>query len=146
MSKNQITSDLVENMMKARGYGEEVCNNEEKIMKAVLDHHDIELTETWEDGLDYYIYTESTQDGYEVFIATHNPNKISINEDVYYYDSDLSDALCEGIRYSNSYSKIYIGDMEDNFVMEAMQTLYQYIYDITEEEVIEELINEGYEE
>ena len=146
MSKNKITPELLENRMKAKGFGEEMQNSESEVMKAVLKHYDIELTETWEDGLESYFYEESTNDGYSVFIATNNPNKISINDDVHYYDGDLSDALCEAIRYANSFSSIYIDDLEHNYVMEAMQTTYEVVYDQIETEVINELINEGYDE
>ena len=146
MGKNTITSELLELRLKAKGFGEEIFENEEKMMEIVLDHYDTELTDQWEDGLEYYIYAESTQDGYEVFIATHNPNKICINDDVHYYDHDLAGALCEGIRYSNGYGKIYIGDLDENYVMEAMQSLYESIYDNQTAQVIDNLIDEGYEE
>ena len=47
MSKNKITDELLENRMKARGHGEDIQENEAKVMKAVLDHYEIELTDTW---------------------------------------------------------------------------------------------------
>ena len=146
MSKNKITPELLEKEMKARGFGEEMQNSEREVMKAVLKHYNIELTDTWEDGLESYFYEESTQDGYSVFIATNNPNKISINDDVHYYDSDLAETLCEAIRYTNGFGTIYIDDLENNYVMEAMQTTYEVVYDQIETEVINELINEGYDE
>ena len=146
MSKNKITPELLEKEMKARGFGEEMQNSEREVMKAVLKHYNIELTDTWEDGLESYFYEESTQDGYSVFIATNNPNKISINDDVHYYDSDLAETLCEAIRYTNGFGTIYIDDLENNYVMEAIQTTYEVVYDQIETEVINELINEGYDE
>jgi hypothetical protein len=146
MSKKIITPELLENRLTAKGFSEENFNSEDKIKEAVLNHYDIELVDDWEDGLTYYIYAESTQDGYEVFIATGDPRNISINEDVHYYDSDLADALCEGIRYADELSKIFIDDLDANFIMEAMQTLYELIYDNMVETVTQELLNEGYEE
>lgn len=146
MGKNKITPELLEERMKARGHGEDIQDNEGKVMEAVLKHYDIELTDTWEDNLEYYFYEESTQDGYSVFIATSNPNKISINDDVHYYDSDLAEALCEAIRYANSFGSIYIDDLESNYVTEAMQTTYEVVYDQIETEITDELINEGYDE
>jgi hypothetical protein len=146
MNKNKITSELLENRMKARGHGEDIQENEAKVMKAVLDHYEIELTDTWEEGLEYYIYPESTQDGYEVYVATNNPNNISINEDIHYYDGDLSSTLCEAIRYANRDSTMFVDDLESNYITEAMQSLYEYVYDIVLEKVTEKLINEGYDE
>ena len=146
MKKNKITLELIEDRLNANGFGEDVEENDEKMMLKVLDHYDIELTDQWEEGLEYYMYAESTQDGYEIFIATHNPNKICINDDVYYYDHDLADALSEGIRYANGYGKIYIADLDDSHVDEAMRSLYEGIYDTAVENVTNELIDEGYEE
>ena len=37
---------------------------------------------------DIMFYTETTADGYEVWIATDDDRHPSINEDVYYYESD----------------------------------------------------------
>ena len=146
MTNKLITIELINERLKASGFGEDVCNDDERLMDLVLDHHNVELTDDWERNLDYYIYTESTQDGYEVFIATYNPDKISINEDVHYYDRDLAGCLCEGIKNSNGSGKIFIGDLEEDYVIEAMHSLYGSIYDTALENITEELLNEGYNE
>jgi hypothetical protein len=146
MGKNIITEELIEKRLKAKGFHEEIREDEEKMKELVLDHYEVELTDQWEDGLEYYIYSESTQDGYEVFIATHNPNKICISDDVHYYDHDIAESLCEGIRYSNGYGKIYVDNLEEDFVIEAMETLYESIYDNQTAQVIDNLIDEGYAE
>jgi len=146
MNKNSITPELLEERMKAAGFGEDVSNDDERIMDLVLDYYNVELTDDWERDLGYYIYTESTRDGNEVYVATPDPNHICINDDVYYYDHDLVGALCEGIKNSNGDGKIYIGDLAENYVMEAMQLLYKSIYDTTVANVTDELIDEGYEE
>jgi len=146
MSKNKITPELIEEKMKASGFGEDVSNDDKRLMDLVLDYYNVELTDDWERDLDYYIYAESTQDGFEVYIATYNPDQISINEDVHYYDRDLASSLCEGIKNSNGSGKIFIGDLEEDYVIEAMHSLYGSIYDTALENITEELLNEGYNE
>jgi len=146
MTNKLITSELINERMKASGFSEDVSNDYERLMDLVLDYYNVELTDDWERGLDYYIYTESTQDGYEVYIATYNPDQISINEDVHYYDRDLASSLCEVIKNSNGSGKIFIGDLEEDYVIEAMHSLYGSIYDTALESITEELLNEGYNE
>ena len=93
-------------------------------LKEVENYFNFKLTNEW--GLqDFYIYEESTADGYSVYIATDNNENINVSEDVYYYDSDLKDALVEYIEYSSKLNKniIYIDDLEAYFVEEAIQEL-----------------------
>lgn len=47
------------------------------------------------DGMDYQCYSESTRDGYEVYVLKPTSDEMDINEHVHYYDSDLADDLFE---------------------------------------------------
>ena len=98
----------------------------------------------------FSIYEESTVDGYSVWIATYDVSQINICDDVHYYDSDLGDALAEAIKYSNSHidfpDTIYVEDESANYVDEAIDQLFVYFSEKFEEEVINELIEEGYEQ
>ena len=47
------------------------------------------------DGMDYQCYTETTRDGYEVYVLKPTQDEMDINEHVHYYDSDLADDLFE---------------------------------------------------
>ena len=47
------------------------------------------------DGMDYQCYSESTADGYEVYVLKPTNDEIVISENVHYYDSDLADELFE---------------------------------------------------
>ena len=60
------------------------------------------------------MYSESTADGYEVYVATHDDQNVSINEDVYYYDSDLTDVIME--------------QLEDRYSVYIDEYLYDEIY------------------
>ena len=150
MSKGLITNELINERLEAKGFGEKQYEDFESASKAVLDHYHVKITDDFVDDADFYIYEESTADGYSVFVATHDQNRVNINEDVYYYDSDLSGALEDSIRYSNGdedYPEvIYVDDICADYVESALQNMFIYLAERFEEEVINELIDEGYEE
>jgi len=107
-------------------------------MKKVGNYFNFKLTEDW--GLqDYYIYEESTADGYSVYVATHDTNNICVNENIYYYDSDLKDALIDHIidRSAINETIVFIDDINAYFVDEAIDELKQLM-----EERIEEAEND----
>ena len=83
-----------------------------------------------------------------MFIATYDQNRVNVNENVYYYDSDLGDALEEYIKYSNGDEDnpeiIYVDDLHQQFIYDAIEQLFVYLAERFEEEVINELKDEGY--
>lgn len=149
MSK-RITVKLVNERLEAKGFGEKQRESEELAKKSVLDYYGVELTNHYGKNADFSIYEESTVDGYSVWIATDNTNNINICENVYYYDSDLGDALAEAIRFSNGDvdfpETFYVEDDDAHYVDEAIEQLFVYLSEKIEVEVVDELINEGYEE
>jgi hypothetical protein len=149
MSKLLITDELINERLEAKGFGDIQANNEDLTRKSVLKHFNVQFTDEWSEKADFYIYEESTADGYSVFVATHDQNYVNVNENVYYYDSDLGDVLEEHIRYSNGdedYPEIiYVDDLDYQFIDDAIQQLFEYLVDRFEEEVTNELIEEGYE-
>jgi hypothetical protein len=149
MSKKLITDELINERLEAKGFGEKQINDEDLAKEAVLKHFSVEFTDDYSSSADFYIYEESTADGYSVFIATHDQNYVNVSENVYYYDSDLGDALEEFIKYSNGgedYPEIiYVDDLYQQFIDDAIQQLFEYLAERFEEEVTNELIEEGYE-
>jgi hypothetical protein len=145
-----ITDELVNERLEAKGFGEKQQESEELAKKSVLDYYGIELTNNYDWNVVFSIYEESTVDGYSVWIATHDTNNISICEDVHYYDSDLGDALAEAIRFSNGDvdfpETFYVEDDDARYVDEAIEQLFVYLSEKIEVEVVDELLNEGYEE
>ena len=71
-----ITDELIEKMLDKRGFPEDA--NEDAMLYAVQDYYDTELVDQWPNYADYWVFAESTKDGYEIFVATHNPDSISI--------------------------------------------------------------------
>ena len=143
MSK-KLTEELIEQRLAEKGYP--LTHDEgmtyEFMLKKACEYYDAEISDDWDDNADFFIYSETTADGYEVYIATNSPNTPSINEDVYYYDSDLAgsleDALIDGAR-------IYVDYLQDDYVHEAAESAYDYLYERLIEETENELIDEGYE-
>ncbi len=148
MSKKLITDELINERLEAKGFGEKQAGSDEDLAReSVLKHFNVKFTDEWT-GADFYIYEESTADGYSVFIATYDQNRINVNENVYYYDSDLSDALVDFMKYSNGDEDnpeiIYVDDLDQQFIDDAIVQLFEYLAERFEEEVIDELKDEGY--
>lgn len=143
-----ITDELINERLEAKGFGEKQQENDEAARQNVLNHYGVELTDNWTEKADYYMYEESTGDGYSVYVATDDTSSISICEDINLYDHDLSDKLEEQIRYSNGdedYPEIiYVDDLYQDFIDQAIENLFIYLSERLEEEVIDELLNEGY--
>lgn len=69
----------------------------ETMIKVVKEHFKFTVNEDAYHNYDIAAYTESTADGYEVYVVTNDMNSISIAEDVYYYESDVPQALIDEI-------------------------------------------------
>jgi hypothetical protein len=149
MSKKLITDELINERLEAKGFGEKQINDEDLAKESVLKHFNVEFTEDYSNDADFFIYEESTADGYSVFVATYDQGNVNISEHVYYYDSDLGDALEEHIRYSNGDEDnpeiIYVDDLHQQFIDDAIVQLFEYLAERFEEEIIDELKDEGYE-
>jgi ABC-type nitrate/sulfonate/bicarbonate transport system substrate-binding protein len=144
-----ITPELINERLEAKGFGEKQADGEDLMYKSVLGHYGYKLIDEWDDDAEYFIYEESTVDGYSVYITTANPRKINISEDVHYYDSDLGEMLAEAIKWGNGDpeypEKIYVEDLGAQYVQDAMEQLFEELSYRFEEEVIDELKEEGYE-
>ena len=95
-----ITDELINERLEAKGFGEKQQADDEAARQNVLNHYSVELTSDWTEKAEYYIYEESTSDGYSVYVATDDTSSISVCEDIHLYDYDLSDILEEQIKYS----------------------------------------------
>lgn len=135
-----ITDELIEKMLDKRGFSEYAT--EESMLCAVQDYYDTEIVDEWPNYASFWVYTETTRDGYEVFVATHNPDRISINEDVHYYENDLAGELENAIADGG---KIYVDDLDADYVTWAVLRCYEYLRDRLTEEIIDELQEDGYE-
>ena len=77
--------------------------DDERRVELVKEFYDLEITHDVNDfeNVDCNIYNESTSDGYDVYVITNNTKHISICEDVFYYDHDLTERFNEHIRWGD---------------------------------------------
>ena len=148
MSK-EITDELVEERLIKKGFGEKDSHDEEHVRKVVLKHFDLEITDDWSSDCDHYLYEESTADGYTVWVSTHSNDKISVNENVFYYDQDLGEQFKQAV-YDNDHGDVvfYIDDIcEDNhWLQDAINDMYIELVELYTDMVTDELLDEGYEQ
>ena len=148
MSKKLITDELINKRLEAKGFGEKQINDEDLAKESVLKHFGVEIIDNYSSNADFYVYEESTADGYSVFVATHDQSVVNVNENVYYYDSDLSGALVDFMKYSNGDENdpevVYVDDLNQQFIDDAIVQLFEYLAERFEEEIIDELTDEGY--
>ena len=138
-----LTDELIEQTMADQGWQDVNEADQDWQRKMVLDHYEVELTDRFDNNCGYYIYGETTRDGYEVFVAADDVRNVCISEDVYYYESDLHEALIDAIK--DELSPIYLDDEDDDFVDYAIERLYEFVYDEKYQEAESELEEQGYE-
>ena len=87
---------------------------EDRQIELVKNHLGLSISKDVDDfnNVDCIIYSESTADGYDIYVCTNDSRHPSICEDVYYYDHDLANAFEEQVRYGDE--TFYI----DNYVYE----------------------------
>jgi hypothetical protein len=107
----------------------------EKMIDAVKKYYGVKIDDNAYDSADVYAYEETTADGYSLYVVTHDMRSICISEDVYYYDSDVAEAIMESIRYSNGYCTLYadqyfLDDIYfDDVLLEEFADIADKIYD-----------------
>lgn len=137
-----LTDELIEQKIKEK-YEYPEDPDQDVMLEILQDEYEFKLTDEWSREPDYSIYAESTADGYEVWVATYGDGRnVCINEDVHYYESDLSDKLQEAM--VDQCELIYVDDLEADYVENAIMYAYQNLYEEKEEEITNELIDQGY--
>ena len=107
----------------------------EKIIEAVKSYYGLKVDENAYDSADVYAFEETTADGYSVYVVTHDMRSICVSEDVYYYDSDVAEAIMEMVRYSSGYCTLYADQYFldeiyfDDVLLEEFQEVADKIYD-----------------
>ncbi len=137
-----ITDKLIEEKLKEKGLS--MYDGDDNALAKLQDYYEFELTDNYNRTPDYSIFAESTADGYEVWVATSGDGRnICINEDVYYYDSDLSDPLYDAMFDYNKL--IYVDDLEAYYVQDAVDRAWEAFITEMIDEVENKLIDQGYE-
>ncbi len=146
MSK-YITDKLIEERLKKHGLSSEDsygAEDEDADYKKLCEYYDFELIDTFNGRADYFIYTETTADGYEVWVTTESDQgAVNVSEDIHYYDNDLNEVLCDQIRHGAG--TIFVEDMEAYYVNDSLNTMFDNMVESIKAKIIVELEDEGYE-
>jgi len=140
-TKKIITEDLIDERLKAKGVNFDI--DQDEALEVIQKHFEFKLVDNWNGRPDYSIYTETTADGYEVWVATSGDGRnVCICENIHYYENDLADKLADAMTDYNE--EIYVDDLDSYYVEEAIMAVYdEYVNDM-KQEVEDELIEEGY--
>lgn len=146
----ELYDKKLEEKMISKGFGEKDSHDEEHVMKVVCKHFDLELTDTWQNNCDHYIYEESTADGYTVYVSTHDAQgDICVSENIFYYDNDLSAELKQAI-YDNDHGdvKIYLSMLYDGeyWIEDTIRDIYIELVELYTDMCKDELTDEGFDE
>tara|TARA_R110002153_G_scaffold25138_1_gene79950 strand:- start:20 stop:457 length:438 start_codon:yes stop_codon:yes gene_type:complete len=115
---------------------------EEKMIKIAKQKLGLSITNDFSDGADVYCYQESTADGYEVWVLTHDHRDVNVNENVYYYDHDIADELFDMITSCSPECTLNIDEDTWNDLYMDDQML-EYFGDSIDD-IIEDNDEEGY--
>ena len=138
-----LTDELIETRLRKANVLEPGGLDHDYMFKCVQNYYGFKITNDWGNP-DMMFYTETTSDGYEVWIATDNDRNPSICDDVYYYDSDwlekMPDAMYDG-------ASIYYDQLDDEeyAFQEVIEEVYDEYYNDKKQEIENELIEQGYE-
>ena len=113
---------------------------QEKIIEAVKKYHGLKIDENAYGSADVYAYEETTADGYSVYVVTNDMNSVCINEDVYYYESDIPEAIMEQINHSNGECVLYADQyfLDDIYFVDVLLGAFQDIAESINDEIINE--------
>jgi len=140
-----ITDELITEKLEAKGIMDYNELSHEVMLTTVKNHFDFTIDYDW--GLkhyDAYFYTETTADGYEVWVATDDDQRPCINDDIYYYESDWLDKMQD---YLTDGCIVYYQDFADNTYefQDVIQNVYEEYYNDKKQKIENELIEQGYE-
>ena len=136
-----LTDEMIEAAMHKLGFSEkQISEQNQNFTQLALDYYDAKFSNSWEQQ-DLYVYEESTRDGYSVWICTHNPNGICVNENIFYHNHSpqIIDEIQDAIRNGLS---IYCDS--DGLIDEAIEDMSDRIYDDVRAEVEQEFHDKGY--
>lgn len=109
--------------------------SEDKMKEAVKSYYGLKIDENAWNNADVYAYEETTNDGYALYVVTHDMNRICINEDVFYYDNDVAEAIMEMVRDQGGHCTLYadqyfLDDIYfDDLLLEEFAEIAENIYD-----------------
>jgi hypothetical protein len=140
MEQLLITEDLIEQKLTEYGFGDEAASDHDSMLAAVCKCFDAEISEQYSTS-DFYLYEDESADGYTLYVATNDPDRLSVNRDVHQYEYELSNIIKDNIRASH---KLYVEDMNADYFIEAINELFEEVQEDIREQIIDDLREDGY--
>ena len=138
-----LNDEVIEERLQEKGFEHPENMDDSQYRDAVLKYYEAEITDDWNGRCDAYIYSQSTADGYEVYIVTEGDlrNGVDIGSDVYYYKDDLGEQLKECI-LNSGVIRIDPGLADDIHYEDIITEMY-YEHQEEFEELLEDLKDEA---
>ena len=142
MSKT-LTEELILKRLKNKGVTVPNETGQTDQLATLMIEYGCSIVNDWQSGCDAFFYTETTADDYEVFVATEDERRVSVNEDVYYYTENWFEKLADYLRDGCT---VYVDEyQQDEYGFEeVIEALYEEWYIEQYHEVEDELLDEGY--
>ena len=139
-----LTEELILERLKDKGVTVPNETGQTDQLATLMIEYGCSIVNDWQSGCDAFFYTETTADDYEVFVATEDERRVSVNEDVYYYTENWFEKLADYLRDGCT---VYIDEyQQDEYGFEeVIEALYEEWYVEQYHEVEDELLEEGYE-
>ena len=109
--------------------------SDDKMREAVKSYYGLKIDENAYQSADVYAYEESTNDGYSVYVVTHDMNRVCISEDVFYYDNEVANTIMEMVRDQGGHCTLYadkyfLDDIYfEDILLEEFAEIAEDIYD-----------------
>ena len=115
----------------------------ERIIEILLKFVNSEITHNSNDAycnitdIDYAVEQESTADGFSVYTFKHPNDEVCISENLYYYDSDLTELIVTALLDGGA--KIYIDEYmyDDLYIESELESQFEEFADDIIREAIE---------
>ena len=115
----------------------------ERTIEILLKFVDSEITHNANDAyanttdVDYVLEQESTADGFSVYTFKHPNDEVCISENLYYYDSDLTELIIDALLDGGA--KIYIDEYmyDDLYIESELENRFEEFADEIIREAIE---------
>tara|TARA_Y100000592_G_C5342604_1_gene254982 strand:- start:202 stop:621 length:420 start_codon:yes stop_codon:yes gene_type:complete len=117
----------------------------ERQVELVKNHLGISISHSFDDwsNVDCRVYSETTADGYDLYVVTQQKDTPIICEDCYQYDHDLADAVREEIRYGAETFYIDLDIYNDCYMEDMLLEMFnEYVENIIEDEDLDITLKE----
>ena len=117
----------------------------ERLIELVKNHLGLSISTSLDEwsNVDCRVYSESTADGYDLYVVTNQKDTPIICEDCYQYDHDIADAIREQIRYGDETFYIDLDIYVDCYIDDMLLEMFSdYVEDIVKDDDLDITLEE----